>query len=180
MGASDVPGLRLTGITPGSPADVAGVKAGDVVVEFGGTKVTDLYTYTDALRAHKPGDVVTVVVLRGGELLVTFLSGISDPSLRIAPGGYPGRLRDLLGVPAVALSQFFRKAPHGTEDMWASARATGCACASISVPSASRGRKWSRWRIVWTNTNSPLTNPTAARSSTSPTCAGSMSARGSR
>lgn len=34
----------------------------------------------------------------GGELLVTFLSGISDPSLRIAPGGYPGRLRELLGV----------------------------------------------------------------------------------
>ena len=34
----------------------------------------------------------------GGELLVTFLSGISDASLRIAPGGYPGRLRDLLGV----------------------------------------------------------------------------------
>src|SRR5699024_8357517 len=34
----------------------------------------------------------------GGELLVTFLSGISDPALRIAPGGYPGRLRELLGV----------------------------------------------------------------------------------
>lgn len=28
-------------------------------------------------------------------------------------------------VPAVALSQFFRKAPHGAEDMWASARARG-------------------------------------------------------
>lgn len=34
----------------------------------------------------------------GGELVVTFLSGISDPSLQIAPGGYPGRLRELLGV----------------------------------------------------------------------------------
>jgi beta-galactosidase len=34
----------------------------------------------------------------GGELLVTFLSGISDPHLRITPGGLPGRLRDLLGV----------------------------------------------------------------------------------
>src|SRR5699024_7205964 len=33
----------------------------------------------------------------GGELLVTFLSGISDPSLQIHPGGHPGRLRDLLG-----------------------------------------------------------------------------------
>src|SRR5699024_6570810 len=33
----------------------------------------------------------------GGELLVTFLSGIPYPALRIAPGGYPGRLRELLG-----------------------------------------------------------------------------------
>ena len=69
MGAGDVPGLRLTGVTPGSPADRAGVKAGDVVVEFGGVAVTDLYTYTDALRARQPGDEVTVVVLRGGERL---------------------------------------------------------------------------------------------------------------
>src|SRR5699024_11372041 len=37
-------------------------------------------------------------VAGGGELLVTFLSGISDESLRVVPGGYPGRLRDLLGV----------------------------------------------------------------------------------
>ncbi|HEX3159858.1 MAG TPA: M28 family peptidase [Gemmatimonadaceae bacterium] len=59
-------GMRLTGVTPGSPADRAGLQAGDVIVEFGGTPVTDLYTYTDALRGHKPGDVVRVVALRGG------------------------------------------------------------------------------------------------------------------
>jgi C-terminal processing protease CtpA/Prc len=69
MGAADVPGLRITGVTPGSPADRAGLKAGDVVVEFGGMMVTDLYTYTDALRARKPGDEVKVVVTRGAERL---------------------------------------------------------------------------------------------------------------
>ncbi|WP_232820134.1 beta-galactosidase [Brachybacterium sp. YJGR34] len=37
-------------------------------------------------------------VAGGGELVVTFLSGLSDPSLRIVPGGYPGALRELLGV----------------------------------------------------------------------------------
>jgi S1-C subfamily serine protease len=57
--------MRLSGVTPGSPADKAGVKAGDVVVQFGDKAVTDLYSYTDALNAHKPGDVVTVVVKRG-------------------------------------------------------------------------------------------------------------------
>jgi hypothetical protein len=69
MGAGDVPGLRLSGVTPGSPADKAGIRAGDVVVELGGKQVTDLQTYSDALYSHKPGDEVTVVVLRGTERL---------------------------------------------------------------------------------------------------------------
>jgi Zn-dependent M28 family amino/carboxypeptidase len=66
MAAGDVPGLKLSGIRAGSPADLGGLKAGDVIVEFGGTTVKDLYGYTDALYAHKPGDLVTVVYLRDG------------------------------------------------------------------------------------------------------------------
>jgi S1-C subfamily serine protease len=69
MSAADVVGVRLMGVTPGSPADKAGVRKGDVVVEFGGMEVKDLYQYTDALRAHKPGDEVKVVVERGGKRL---------------------------------------------------------------------------------------------------------------
>jgi aminopeptidase YwaD len=62
-------GLRLTGVRAGSPADVAGIKGGDVIVEFGGKAVNDLYQYSDALYSHKPGDEVTVVVLRNGQRL---------------------------------------------------------------------------------------------------------------
>lgn len=65
MAAGETPGLRLTGIRPGSPAELGGLKAGDVIVEFDGKAVTDLYTYTDALYARKPGDQVLIVVLRG-------------------------------------------------------------------------------------------------------------------
>ncbi|HYW32247.1 MAG TPA: PDZ domain-containing protein, partial [Gemmatimonas sp.] len=67
MAAGDVVGLRLTGIRPGSPADSGGLKAGDVIVEFDGKAVTDLYTYTDALYARKPGDTVKIVVVRDKE-----------------------------------------------------------------------------------------------------------------
>jgi len=67
MAASDTPGLRLTGVRPGSPADSAGLKAGDVIVEFGGKAVKDLYTYSDALYARSPGDVVKIVFLRDGK-----------------------------------------------------------------------------------------------------------------
>jgi S1-C subfamily serine protease len=64
MSAPDIKGLRLSGVRAGSPADSAGLKAGDIVVELGGKGVTDLQTYSDALYAHKPGDEVELVVIR--------------------------------------------------------------------------------------------------------------------
>ena len=63
----NVKGLKLTGVRAGSPADSGGLKAGDIIVEFGGKAVEDLQTYSDALYAHNPGDVVSVVVMRGSE-----------------------------------------------------------------------------------------------------------------
>jgi hypothetical protein len=71
MASSDVPGLKLTGVRAGSPADKGGLAAGDVIVQFGGREVKDLYTYSDALYAHKPGDQVEVVYLRGGQRRTT-------------------------------------------------------------------------------------------------------------
>jgi hypothetical protein len=71
MGASEVPGLRLSGVRPGSPADSAGLKAGDVVVELGGRAVKDLTSYSEALYAHQPGDRVTIVALREGKRITT-------------------------------------------------------------------------------------------------------------
>jgi len=62
-----VKGVRLTGVRAESPADKAGLKAGDIIVEFAGKPVNDLYAYTDALYAQQPGDTVDVIVLRGGE-----------------------------------------------------------------------------------------------------------------
>ncbi len=67
MAGSDVQGVRLSGVRAGSPAAQAGLLAGDVIVEFGGTPVKDLYSYTDALYAHQPGEAVKIVVLRGGQ-----------------------------------------------------------------------------------------------------------------
>ncbi len=59
-------GLRVTGVREGSPAAKAGLQAGDVVVEFDGKPIADIYAYTYALRDKKPGDVVKVVVERDG------------------------------------------------------------------------------------------------------------------
>ena len=67
MSAGDAPGLRLSGVRPGSPADAAGLRAGDVIVSLGGRPVKDLYSYSDALYAHQPGERVDIVFLRDGE-----------------------------------------------------------------------------------------------------------------
>jgi len=60
-------GLRLNGVREGSPADKGGLRAGDVVVEFNGKEVGDIYAYTYALQDTKPDDVVDIVVERDGE-----------------------------------------------------------------------------------------------------------------
>lgn len=65
----EVTGVRFADVRDGSPAAKAGLKAGDILVEFAGKPIRNLYDFTYALRSHKPGDTVRVVALRGGERL---------------------------------------------------------------------------------------------------------------
>ena len=62
-------GVRFSDIQPGSPAAKAGLRAGDVLVDFAGKPIRNLYDFTDALRRGKVGDVVNVTVLRDGKPL---------------------------------------------------------------------------------------------------------------
>jgi hypothetical protein len=60
-------GVKFSDVKPGSPAAKAGLKAGDVLVQFGDRPIKNLYDFTDALRRSKVGDVVEVQVLREGK-----------------------------------------------------------------------------------------------------------------
>jgi len=60
-------GVRFADIREDTPAAQAGLKAGDILVEFDGKPIGNLYDFTYALRAKKPGDRVTVKVMRGSE-----------------------------------------------------------------------------------------------------------------
>lgn len=66
---AEVAGVKLSGVRAGSPADKAGLKGGDVLVEFGGQKIANIYDYTYALDAVKIGQPVTIAVLRDGKRL---------------------------------------------------------------------------------------------------------------
>ena len=72
--AQEVAGVKLSGARGGSPAEKAGLKGGDIIVEFAGQKIANIYDYTYAIEAVKIGQPVKVVVLRDGkrvELMVT-------------------------------------------------------------------------------------------------------------
>ena len=62
-------GVKFSDVRPGSPAAKAGLKGGDVLVQFGDKPIKNLYDFTDALRRSKVGDVVEVKVLRGTEAI---------------------------------------------------------------------------------------------------------------
>ena len=62
-------GVRFSDVRPGSPAAKAGLKAGDILVQFGDKPIHNLYDFTDALRGSKVGQVVEVKVLRDGQPL---------------------------------------------------------------------------------------------------------------
>lgn len=64
--SENIVGIKIGGVKAEGPADKAGFKEGDIIVEFAGLKITNIYDYKYALDAAKIGKPVEVVVLRNG------------------------------------------------------------------------------------------------------------------
>lgn len=58
-------GVRLVGVRAGSPAEKAGLRGDDIITRIGQMEIPDLQAMTDALRSHRPGDTVEILVRRG-------------------------------------------------------------------------------------------------------------------
>ena len=54
-------------MTKGGPAEVGGLKGGDIIIRFGDTKIGGLEDFDGALRTHRAGDKVPVRVKREGK-----------------------------------------------------------------------------------------------------------------
>ncbi|MFN3651762.1 MAG: M28 family peptidase [Armatimonadota bacterium] len=65
--AEEVEGVMLQGVREGSPAEKAGIRGGDVLVEFDGKKIRNVQEYTVVLSTARPNVPVKIVVLRKGE-----------------------------------------------------------------------------------------------------------------
>lgn len=58
-------GVQISGVTPGGAGEMAGLQAGDVLLQFNGEAITDLQQYSNLIRAAAPGDIVNLRIRRG-------------------------------------------------------------------------------------------------------------------
>mgnify|MGYP001221697492 CR=1 FL=1 len=71
----DGEGMRIDGIIEGRSADMSGMQNGDIVIQLGDLKITDMNSYMKALSFYNKGDRVKAQVLRANlkkELTVQF------------------------------------------------------------------------------------------------------------
>ena len=71
--SSEVDGLLLSGVMAGGPAETAGLREGDIIVELAGQSITNIYDYTYALDLLKVGEPASVAFMRAGERIETEL-----------------------------------------------------------------------------------------------------------
>jgi putative serine protease PepD len=66
-GQSDSEGATITEVMPDTPAERAGLRKDDVIVAVGDQPVNDGIALIVAIRTHRPGETVTMSVVRDGE-----------------------------------------------------------------------------------------------------------------
>ena len=114
-GLKEIRGALVGGSTPGqeSPAAKAGIEAGDVIVAINGQPIDRVAQLQRLIRSQKPGDVVTVDVMRFGQkksFRVKLIEAPSDEQIAAAakPAGgddaTPPASYDKLGISVEALT----------------------------------------------------------------------------
>lgn len=66
LGIKETKGVGVAQVQPGSPAERAGLKKGDVIVGFNGVEISDPNVFRNLVASTAPGSVVTLNVVRDG------------------------------------------------------------------------------------------------------------------
>jgi Do/DeqQ family serine protease len=69
MGIKDTKGLVVAQVQPGSGADRAGLKKGDIITAYNGAEMTDPNVFRNQVASTAPNSVVTLNVMRDGREL---------------------------------------------------------------------------------------------------------------
>jgi len=76
---TDIAGVYIQGVMKRYPAEEAGLKEGDIIVEFGGTEVKTPYELLAQILRHNVGDVIQLRVYREGSYLMLSIELIESP-----------------------------------------------------------------------------------------------------
>lgn len=85
MGMGTIEGTQINMVSPGSPAEIAGIIQGDKIVEIDGTPINQWDELTGIVRQH-PGDSIVVNWLRGDSLYSATIVPISVPAINAETG----------------------------------------------------------------------------------------------
>jgi len=88
-------GAIVREVAAGSPAAKAGLKQGDLIYKVGTVEVKDPITLVDKIAGHKPGEKLTLHLLREGkdlslEVTLTERPAVKAPAVRAAPAAKSG------------------------------------------------------------------------------------------
>lgn len=67
FGLKDSKGVLISSVSPGDPADKAGIKAGDIIISFDGKPISDLNELPRIVASTAPDKVVSVRIVRDGK-----------------------------------------------------------------------------------------------------------------
>jgi S1-C subfamily serine protease len=131
---SDAQGVRIVSVSPGGPADVAGLKAGDVIVSFAGQSLAGEggkpppQRLVAAVRQAKPDLPVAIEYRRDGKsttvqivpknlvesLAELRLTDLGDPG-HMDPMGHMGDMHDMPGIPPLPRVRPFPTGMHDAD-----------------------------------------------------------------
>jgi len=109
MGLSRVQGVLVSSVSAGGPADKAGLKVGDIILQFNGQNVNDSNTLRNLVAGTAPGNEVTLTILRNGQqqqmrLRLGELGAQGQTAAGGDTGGTSGSSGQRLGVAVVPLT----------------------------------------------------------------------------
>ncbi len=105
-------GVLLEDVTPGSSADKAGLKVGDLVTDIGGKPVGDVKQFATQLFTYKIGEVAPIGIVRDGKEVtvnVTVAERPDDPQRFADMVTGPGNVVGRLGIVGITINDDLRK-----------------------------------------------------------------------
>ncbi|ACZ41452.1 2-alkenal reductase [Thermobaculum terrenum ATCC BAA-798] len=73
-------GQYVASVEPGTPAEKAGLRRGDIIIAIDGQRITNESMFVELLREHKPGDKITLTIRRDGRTITKEVTLTERPS----------------------------------------------------------------------------------------------------